>query len=441
MLNAHSPRAASACAIFAAFPRGPRIALAPDMGAGSGGGSSPEVELKALATSLKAATDEVKGFAGKAETEMRNLGRLTEETKANADKALTEMGGISARLTELEQKMVRRAGGGGDADPAKSMGQRVAEDPEVKAAMAEGMRFKGRISIEVKNITSASTTGTSATTGLVVADRQPGILQLPRRGLVVRDLLMPGRTNSSAIEYVKETVFTNAAASVAENPAAPKPQSDISYSLVNTPVRQLAHFIMASKQILSDAPQLQSQIDGRLRYGLSYVEDLALLAGDGTGQNLLGLVPQATTYKAPTGVTVQSGTRIDVLRMAMLQATLALFPATGHVLNPIDWAQIEVTKDTQNRYIFANPTGQAGPVMWGLPVVESLAMTVGNFLTGAFRMAAQIFDREDANVLISTEDRDNFVRNMVTILAEQRLALAVYRPQALIAGTFPLTGV
>ena len=440
MLTAHSLRAASACAIFAAIPRGPRIALAPDTGAGGGGGASPEAELKALAVSLKAATDEVKTFGERAQTEMKNLGKVTEETKLAADKALTEMGGISARLTELEQKMVRRAGVG-EALEAKSMGQRVAEDPEVKAAMAEGMRFKGRISVEVKNITSASTTGTSATTGLVVADRQPGVVLLPNRGLVVRDLLMPGRTNSSAIEYVKATVFTNAAGFVAENPAAPKPQSDISYSLVNTPVRQLAHFIMASKQILSDAPQLQSQIDGGLRYGLSYVEDLALLAGDGTGQNLLGLIPQASTYKAPTGVTVQNGTRIDVLRMAMLQATLALYPATGHVLNPIDWAQIELTKDTQNRYIFANPTGLAGPVMWGLPVVESLAMTVGNFLTGAFKMAAQIFDREDANVLISTEDRDNFVRNMVTILAEQRLALAVYRPQALISGTFPATGV
>jgi HK97 family phage major capsid protein len=106
------------------------------------------------------------------------------------------------------------------------------------------------------------------------------------------------------------------------------------------------------------------------------------------------------------------------------------------VLNPVDWAAIELTKDSQGRYVFANPTGLAGPVLWGKPVVESLAMTANLFLVGAFRMAAQIFDREDANVLISTEDQDNFVKNMVTILAEERLALAVYRPQALIKGNF-----
>ena len=132
-------------------------------------------------------------------------------------------------------------------------------------------------------------------------------------------------------------------------------------------------------------------------------------------------------------------TGIDQLRLASLQATLALYPATGHVLHPMDWAAIELTKDTQSRYIFANPQGVATPTLWGLPVAQSLAMTAGHFLTGALKLAAQIFDRETANVLISTEDRDNFVKNMVTILSEERLVLAVYRPQALSPGTF-LTG-
>ena len=141
-------------------------------------------------------------------------------------------------------------------------------------------------------------------------------------------------------------------------------------------------------------------------------------------------------YVKPTGVTVVNETMIDRLRLAMLQTTLALFPATGIVLNPTDWASIELTKDTQNRYLWANPGGLIGPTIWGLPVAESLAQPQNNFLAGAFKYASQIFDREDANVQMSTEDRDNFVKNMVTILAEERLALAIYRPQALIKGTF-----
>jgi HK97 family phage major capsid protein len=394
-----------------------------------------ELEMKTLTLALTSATDEVKKQAEATNSEIKNLGKVTEETKENADRALLAMGTIDTRLTEIEQKMSRR---GQDEPPEfKSLGQQVVDNDEVKAALEQGDRFKGRINVELKNITSVSTTGTSATTGLVVADRQ-GFLQLPNRPLMVRDLLMPGRTNSGNIEYPKEVLFTNSAATVAENPGTPKPQSDITYTLVNTPVRTIAHFIKASRQIMADAPQLQSQIDGRLRYGLGYAEDHQLLLGDGTGTNLNGMMPQATAYAAATtGITESASvTKIDRLRLALLQATLALYPSTGIVLNPADWAGIELTKDTQGRYIFANPTAMAGPVMWGKPVVESLAMTVNLFLVGAFKMAVQIFDREDANVMISSEDQDNFVKNMVTILAEERLALAVYRPSALIKGNF-----
>lgn len=393
-----------------------------------------DVEFKAAAEGLKKVTDEVKAWAEKANTEIKNLGKVSDETKANADKALTAMNTMSAKVEDMEQRLARRFAGPGQAE-VKSIGTQFIENDEVKAALGQGMRFSGKVNVEVKTITSASATGTSATTALVPADRQAGIILRPDRPLVVRDLLMPGRTNSSSIEFVKENVVSLNAAAVAENPSAPKPQSDITYLQANTSVRTIAHFIMASKQILDDAPQLQSQIDYRLRYGLSLVEDQQLLTGDGTGNNLLGLVPQASAYAAPAGVTVKNQTMIDVLRLAMLQATLALYPATGHVLHPTDWCSIELTKDSQNRYIFANPLGLAGPNLWGLPVAQSLAMAQGQFLTGALRYAAQLFDREDANVKLSTEDRDNFIRNMVTILAEERLALAVYRPQALITGS------
>ena len=397
-----------------------------------------ETELKTLTVALTKATDEVKAQAEKHATELKNLGTVSQETKDNADKALTVMGTIDTRLKDIEQKMARRGGADDEqTEERKSLGRRFIETDEVKSALGEADKFKGKVAVELKNITSASASGASATTALVAADRQ-GFIQLPNRPMTIRDLLMPGRTNSGFIEYPKESGFTNNAATVAENPVNPKPQSDITYTLVNTAVRTIAHFIMASRQILADAPQLESQIDGRLRYGYAYAEELQLLLGDGTGTNLLGLMPQATAYSAAAAGIAESAnvTRIDRLRIALLQAVLALYPSTGIVLNPTDWAQIEMTKDTQGRYIFANPTGAAGPLMWGKPVVESLAMAQNQFLVGAFRMAAQIFDREDINVQMSTEDRDNFVKNMVTILAEGRLALAVYRPAALIAGNF-----
>ncbi|MCG0995294.1 phage major capsid protein [Acetobacter indonesiensis] len=398
---------------------------------------STEAEYKAAVADLKSATDEVKTFAETAKSELKNLGEVTKETKAAADKALTEMNGLYARVTEMEQKGAR--GAGQNDQSAQSIGHRFVEADEVKAAMKRGSSWKGTVQIEVKNITSASSTGISGTTGLVVADRQPQIIQQPTRKLVIRNLLMPGSTSSGAIDYVKETGFTNNADFVAENPGAPKPQSDIVFALESLPVRTVAHFIMASKQILADAPMLQSYIDGRLRIGLGLKEDDALLNGDGSGVTLKGLMAQSVKYVQPAGVSIKNETMIDRLRLAMLQTTLAEYPATGHILNPTDWASIELTKDSQLRYIFANPLGLTGPTLWGLPVAESLAMAQGKFMTGAFSLAAQIFDREDATVSISTEDRDNFVKNMVTILAEERLVLAVYRPEALINGDF--TGI
>jgi HK97 family phage major capsid protein len=106
------------------------------------------------------------------------------------------------------------------------------------------------------------------------------------------------------------------------------------------------------------------------------------------------------------------------------------------VLHPIDWAIIEMQKDGQGRYLIGNPQGTLAPTLWGLPVVTSMAQTVGDFTVGAWKMGAQLFDREQSGVLVSTEDGDNFRRNMVTILAEERLALAVYRNEAFVDGHF-----
>lgn len=395
---------------------------------GGGGGD----EIKTLAGDLKKATDEVKSFAEKATTEMKNLGKVTEETKAAADKALLEMGSLTERVGDLEKKSARRGGDG--QDEVKSIGEQVLDAEEVKSALSRGDNFRGRVEVEVKTITSGPTTVGStagAGTSLVPTDRRAGVLELPTRRLTIRDLLTPGRTNSSSIEYVKETLFTNNAAPVAEG--AQKPESDMRFDRTNTAVRVIAHWVQASKQILSDAPMLQSYIDGRLRYGLAYKEEQQLLTGDGTNENLLGLMPQATAFSAPTGAP-ETTTTIDKLRVALLQAALAEFPATGMVLNPIDWTGIELLKDTTGRYIIGNPQGTLSPTLWNLPVVATQAMAQNNFLAGAFRLGAQIFDRWDATVLISTEDRDNFIKNMVTILAEERLGLAVYRPQAFVKG-------
>lgn len=386
-----------------------------------------------LAAEVKAdfqnAHDAVKAIAEKALAESAKGISMTESVKAKADEALLKMNGLNEKLADVEQKLARQRDGGDEA--VKSIGEQFTDDSNVKAWLSSSPS-KGKTDLRIKaTITSATANAAGSAGAALQTQRLPGILELPQRRLTVRDLITPGRMDSAALEYVRETGFTNNAAPVAE--AAAKPSSDIKLDLVSTSAKVIAHWMKASRQILDDVSQLRSVIDQRLLYGLAYKEEQQLLNGDGTGQNLNGIVTQATAYAAP--ITLASPTSIDMMRLAMLQAALAEFPATGHVMNPIDWAWIETLKDTTGRYIIGNPQSSVAKTLWGLPVVETQAMTVDKFLTGAFKLGAQLFDRWDARVEVGYEN-DDFTKNLVTILAEERLALAVYRPQAFIYGDF-----
>ena len=387
-------------------------------------------ETKAL---FETKHNEIKGIADKALAEAERGIPMSEKAKEVADEALIAMNETKARLDDLEQKAARR---GAQEEPQKTIGQQFVESDKYKAAFTNGARQGQNVGIEVKTITSLSTNASGSAGAAVRPERiQTPMSMLPDRRLTIRNLIAPGTTSSSSIEYVQESGFTNNAGMVAEGTL--KPQSDLQLVLKNAPVRKIAHWFLASAEILADAPGLRSMIDHRLDYGLGFVEDVQLLKGDGTGQNLMGIKPQASAYAVPTGmVGFAAPTMIDKLRIALLQVALALYPADGQVLHPIDWATIEMQKDSQGRYIIGNPQGSLSPTLWGLPVAESMAQDVGHFTVGSWRMGAQLFDREQSGVLVSTEDGDNFRRNMVTILEEERLALAVYRPEAFVDGPF-----
>lgn len=390
--------------------------------------SAAELALE-LKTSFDTKHDEVKAIATDALAKAARGEELTQTVKELADTAIIGMNEAKARLDELEQKGAR---GGGDEEGPQSAGEIFTNSDEFKA-LNGNITANRSVTVEMKTITSLTTNTDGAAGALYRSERVDGMYMVPpTRQLRIRDLLAPGKTNSSQIEYPQESGFTNAAAMVAEGGL--KPESSLKYTTKTASVRKIAHWMRASTEILADAPALRSMIDVRLRYGLAFKEDAQLLTGDGTGQNLLGINAVATAYLLPTGATAPTQA-LDKLRMAMLQVALAEYPATGFVLNPIDAANIEILKDTAAGYLISNPTDAPNLKIWGLPTVETQSQGVGKFTTGAFNMAAQIFDREQAAVTVSSEDRDNFIYNLVTILAEERLALAIYRPEAFVYGT------
>lgn len=390
------------------------------------------VALKEVNAGLKNLTEKVQPMAENALKEAQKAGELSAETKKIVDDTLTDLNNLRQAQNDLQVKLgeaeqlFARGGQQGNQNVNASAGDLTIQHDGVVAMVGNAVQGK-RISVAVPRaaLTSFAVNPVDGSTQIVTA---------PNQRLSIRDLLAPGKTASNAIAYLRETGFTNAAAPVPENTA--KPYSELTFEEVLEGVKTIAHMLKASKQILDDLPQLQSFINGRLLNGLKRVEDAQLLFGSGVGSNLHGIYTQATAYSAP--ITIATPTRVDTMRLAMLQAALADVFSTGHVLHMNDWTAIELLKDTTGAYLFTNPFSPNTPSLWGLPVAETNhAAMSGNFLTGSFAEAAQIFDREDANVVISTENADDFEKNMISIRCEERLALAVYRPEAFVKGAFP----
>ena len=395
-------------------------------------GVDPEAVKSAIAEALRVRDAELALKLKAAQDQIDATGKINVELKAEIATHVAKSTELQDRLSGLEQEFASLK----TATPTgpvleKSAGTQLVESEEFKGFVSKG---RGTAVLRLKAVTSvtSATSGTGGAGSAIQPNWLPGIVTPALRPFTIRDLLMQGRTGQPVVRYVRETGFQNMAAAVAEG--ATKPQSDLSLATVDATVQVLAHWLLASKQILADLPYLQSYIDTRLTYGLKYVEENQLLTGDGTGNNLHGLIPQATAFN--DALRGGSDTDIDTLRRAILQVRIAEYRASGIVLNPIDWANIELTKSTTAEYIWVNVSNGGSPMMWRLPVVDTNAMPAGYFLVGAFNIAAQVFDREDANVMVSTEDGNNFTTNMVTIRAEERLALVVYRPESFVYGPF-----
>lgn len=394
---------------------------------------------------------------------------VTPEQKSAFDRNMADIREIKGLIDGLEQmKTVEQWGteskgsvagtfdAGSQHRPveAKSLGQMFLESPEFKSL--NGGRnganmpspFVLNSSINVKDVYSAMPSGTPGSFGTI--QRDPMVTQ-PTRTKRVRDLFPARTTTAAVIEYFRMLGFTtpgssavNNAGSVAERDGsafALKPQSSFQFVGEQAPVRTLAHWEAAHRNVLADEPQLRSIIDNELLYGLRLQEDYQILQGDGLGENLTGILNTngVQTYDWSDGPNdaVVADTKADAIRRAATLALLAYYEPTGVVLNPQDWEDIELTKDTNGQYLIAVSVALGGePKLWRVPVVDTPAMPVGTALIGAFGTGAQLYDREQASIRISEQHADFFVRNAIVILAEQRLALAVKRPESFVKVTF-----
>lgn len=379
------------------------------------------MELKDIMGAVEGIESKLNDFAEKASGEIKEAGTQSVETKNAIEKLGEEQREFAGRLLEIEQRGEAHDMG----DKIESVGDQFIKSDNY-AAFVSGSAQKARF--EAKS----TLTGGDATVG---PDRAAGIVGGAFQPLTLESFLPSVPTSSNAIEFTKEASFTNNAAETAEGGA--KPETDITFSLVNMPVSTVAHWIKISKQLAADNAALAAYVNSRMIYGVNLKVEQQLVSGDGVAPNISGILDSGN-FTAHGYLSGDLGTNLkkyQLIRKMIADAWNSGYPADAIILNPADFAQMELDaldSTGNNARVAVDSAGQLR--VWGLPVIQSVGMTADQVAVGAFGMACTVHNREGVVVELSDSDSDNFTKNLVTVRAERRLALAVERPAAIRAG-------
>lgn len=373
------------------------------------------------------------------------------DQKTALDPVEADIKSKQAELADAEDLDKRRKGfqqaaGGGSLDDAgadtrrdaiaKSFGQQFLESDGFKSLKDRGFDGKWTSgSVELKAALTEGTAGApgggySLTSNPTV---QPGIIDQKFAPLTVASLFPSGSTNSTLIRYLVETVVTNAAAAVAEGGI--KPESALQFSKVDEVLHKIATFLPISDEMLEDWDQARSYIDARLTLFVQQAEEAQLLRGDGTGASLVGLLNRPGLAAKVTRGTAPSAAEDNAMdaiyrQITKIRTTQFIEP-DAVVIDPIGWEGIALAKNLQGAYYAQGPfVSLQTPQLWGKSVVTTPAMDLSTALVGAFAQGGQIFRKGGLTVEASNSHADYFQRNLTALRAEERLALAVYRPGA-----------
>jgi HK97 family phage major capsid protein len=331
--------------------------------------------------------------------------------------------------------------GDGDQRPdTRSIGRQVLDSDGYKA-MING-QSKG-VTVELKvagtideGVIPAYSGGAGLAGQLTSPQFLPGIVGLKFQPLTVADLMASGTTGSSSVSYVIESAFQDLTATVLEKGA--KPQLDLTLARRQDNVQKIANIAKVTDEMFQDAPQFESYLSNRMIFGVKRVEETNLLNGNGTPPNLQGLLNRAGLATAV--VTVTPLTAVKAMEGIFNQITalrsVSFIEPDAVVINPTDWQTIRLGKDTAGQYFgggpFTGAYGNPGPAnvseLWGLKVVVTSAIAQGTALVGGYQECAQVFRRQGITVEMTNSNVNDFETNLVTLRAEERLALAVYRP-------------
>lgn len=402
--------------------------------------ASAKQKMKELATKAQEVVkDETKSFAERRE----ELDKIEVDIKGYADEVAVH---VKARELAGGAEASEEAKAPEASTQLKSLGAQVTEAAGFKAFAGNIRdRQRGSLVVDVKTVNTVDE-GTGVTNGFpngqggaaVIPEYLPGIVDLRFRKLLIADLFAQGATSSNQISWVQETAFQNGAAGTAEK--GTYPQSDDTIARKSVQVGKIAHFMKTTDELVQDAPAYQSFLQNRLIFGVRLKEDGDLLNATGypSVTGLLQTSGMQTAIASETTGTLADPTLVmdDLYEQITAIRFNAFVEPDAIVMNPADWQHIRLAKDANKQYYnggpFSGAYGNGGytnvDAIWGLRVLLTSAIASGTTLTGGFQESAQVFRRQGITVEMTNSNDLDFENGLITVRAEERLALAVYRP-------------
>lgn len=363
-----------------------------------------------------------------AKAELETTKKELKETRENLDKVIKAQDEL---IAEAQKQQLNVPG----ATFADQLGKALTEQEKMLKAYREGNGKTFTITMDRKVVGNLSSAGNITGSYFVPPTLVPGVIIQPYEEVHMRNILPVGQTNSNTIRYIRDMGGEGVPTTVAEG--ATKPQIDRDLQIFDAPVRKIACYMRVPEEMMDDIPYLQSFLTQIGIEETMLVEDEQVLNGNGVGQNLSGLIPNATAFNTALLADVTAPNEFDILRAARTQGRLARRRPTIALVNPGDYYDMTSRKDTTNNYLFLGGGNgiQPGRNVDGLTIIDHTIIDPGQWLVLDPRAAA-IFDRTGLSVRFYDQDQDNAIKNLITIVIEKRLALAIYYTNGLITGEF-----
>lgn len=387
-----------------------------------------------ISKSLDSLEESIKNVQEEQKNGKVSLKAFEDKVKELGDKQLE----LSKSLADVIQALDKNTKALNATNEVKSLGQKVAAHEAIKNYQGGTATFK--ISTKADTI-NKSPAANSITRNTITPAYQAGMVAMPDQPLQIEQLIPHIPVSVDAIEYTKEGSVTDGSKIVAEG-------EKLGETTVTNPTLHTANcvnigaYTVVTHQLLTNESALAAFIETKMQYKLKLNIENQLVNGNGTSTQLGGLLHEGNFTDKTTvvqGKLPKSGaTLLDFALLLKTEFEKQYIMPEHLFLNPDDWAQLALLKDSNGHYILGGPQLLATKNLWGTSIITTPFLSASKYILGNFTLGATIYDRESLDFRISDSDGENFKSMLYTFRVNRRLGFAVENPLAIFAGDWSL---